>query len=68
MKKTKTIIDGKVRDNIYGNWSNVDRGQWIGGEHFAWAYPMGVSTILDALGLNGRTVRITIEEIDSEEE
>jgi len=30
MSKTITVYEGKVRRNIYGNWSDIDHGWWIG--------------------------------------
>lgn len=59
------IIEGKVRENPYGNWSDVDTGLYVGGKQlFPWGmYPE--PNFLDEYV--GKNVRITIEVIEEPE-
>lgn len=65
---------GKVRENPFGNWSDVDKGIYLDSERLVSA-PIGYGTwcapnIFDDLGLVGRKIKITIEILqdDYEEE
>ena len=57
IKQEKTILTGKVKENPYGNWEDVDKGWYIGWDN-----------ILNVLwDFKNKNVRITVEEITEEE-
>ena len=65
---------GKIKENPWGDWSDVDKGLYLDGERLISA-PRGYGTycapnIFDDLGLVGRKIKITIEILpdDYEEE
>lgn len=60
---TKTVIEGICVENPYGNWSDVDKGVYVGGEQIVWnntSIPYLSTFLNDFIGKN---IRITIEEI-----
>ena len=52
-KHTAIVISGKLERNPYGDWSDVDKGLYVGSED--------IDHIL--MDYEGKDVRITIEEI-----
>ena len=56
-KETVTILKGKVRINPWGDWSDVDKGVYVGDNRID----------SEVRYFNGSTVKITIEIIDDEE-
>jgi hypothetical protein len=58
MHKTINIYEGKVVENPFGNWSDVDKGWYVGHndvKEMIW-------------NLEGKNVRITVEVLPDEEE
>jgi len=53
---TKTVLQGQLRENPWGNWSDVDKGLFVGSDKIE-------SSLWDLVGKN---VKITIEEIDED--
>lgn len=68
--KIKEIIEGKVKVNPYGDWSDVDKGLYVGGDLIvfdgggAFGSSLGNTFLDDYVGKN---VRITIEVLPDEE-
>lgn len=54
----KDVTEGIVKENIYGNWSDVDKGIFIDGNN--------VNNFFDKY-LN-KNIRVTVEVIEKEEE
>ena len=52
--KTTTVVSGKVATNSYGNWDDVDKGLFVGGDK--------IETVL--WDYKGKNVKITIEEME----
>lgn len=55
------IIEGRIERDIYGSWSDCSPGLYIGSEHES-------MLINEIYKFTGRNVRITIEEIDDDNE
>jgi len=62
MDMIKKVLEGIVRLNIHGDWSDVDKGVWIGNEH------MGIEGWSVFSDLEGKNVRVTIEELPPTED
>ena len=63
----KICIDGIVEVNPFGNWSDVDKGVFVGGERM-FSYDFVGAHIFDDYDLVGKNIRITIEVVEDGED